>query len=53
MAKNFREIYEAEPELREMRRLRTPDIMTERVSSWTYADMKREKGGITDQRRWA
>lgn len=42
MAKNFREIYEAEPELHEMRRLRTPDIMTERVSSWTYADMKCE-----------
>jgi len=42
MAKNFREVYENEPELHEMRRLRTPDIMTERVSDWTYADMKCE-----------
>lgn len=42
MAKNFRKIYEAEPELKDMRLLRIPDIMTERVSSWTYADMKRE-----------
>lgn len=42
MAKNFREIYEAEPELCEMRRWRIPDITADRVSNWTYADMKRE-----------
>lgn len=42
MAKNFREIYQAEPELSEFRRLRIPDIMTEKVSCWTYADMKHE-----------
>lgn len=42
MAKNFREIYDKEPELHEMRRLRIPDITTEKVSCWTYTDMKRE-----------
>ncbi len=42
MAKNFREIIENEPELHEMRRLRTPDIMTEKFSDWTYEDMKLE-----------
>ena len=42
MAKNFRKIYNEEPGLGEMRRLRIPDIMTERVSNWTYSDMKRE-----------
>lgn len=42
MAKNFRKIYIEEPGLRELRLLRIPDIMTEKVSHWTYSDMKRE-----------
>lgn len=42
MAKNFREIYITKPKQHKMQHLCIPNTMTEKVSCWTYTDMKRE-----------